>query len=142
MIKFYREVMGGVDRADQMSGLYELDRKSTKWWKKIFYRLLMMSLVNSWVIYSQLGRKQTPFIDYLINVAENLIEEGKKTSKNQRRNRYGRKNGPTSTHLPVKGTLRRRCASCSQKRKEKRTKIICQECQIPLCLECFAGHHK
>ncbi|XP_055909332.1 piggyBac transposable element-derived protein 4-like [Eupeodes corollae] len=53
-IKFYREILGGVDRADQLAGLYEVDRKSTKWWKKVFYRLLMMSVVNSNIIHSQL----------------------------------------------------------------------------------------
>ncbi|XP_044761190.1 piggyBac transposable element-derived protein 1-like [Coccinella septempunctata] len=58
MIAFYREIMGGVDLADQMSGLYELDRKSTKWWKKIFYRLMMMAAVNSWIIYCQLKKKK------------------------------------------------------------------------------------
>ncbi|CAH2012403.1 unnamed protein product [Acanthoscelides obtectus] len=33
-IAFYNEIMGGVDLADQMSGVYNLDRKSCKWWKK------------------------------------------------------------------------------------------------------------
>ena len=28
--------MGGVDLADQIAGLYELDRKSLKCWKKAF----------------------------------------------------------------------------------------------------------
>ncbi|CAH1984900.1 unnamed protein product [Acanthoscelides obtectus] len=34
-IAFYNEIMGGVDLADQMSGVYNLDRKSCKWWKKV-----------------------------------------------------------------------------------------------------------
>ena len=46
-IKFYRQIMGGVDRADQMAGLYDLDRRSNKWWKKVLYRMLMVSAVNS-----------------------------------------------------------------------------------------------
>ncbi|CAH2002393.1 unnamed protein product [Acanthoscelides obtectus] len=32
--------MGGVDLSDQMSSLYEIDRKSQKWWRKTFYKLL------------------------------------------------------------------------------------------------------
>ncbi|XP_053958469.1 piggyBac transposable element-derived protein 4-like [Anastrepha ludens] len=58
MIKFYRQIMRGVDRADQIPGQYELDQKSNKWWKKVFYRLLMMSVGSCWVISSQLSRKQ------------------------------------------------------------------------------------
>jgi hypothetical protein len=54
-ISFYRQCMSGVDLADQMAGLYDLDRKSLKWWKKVFYRLLMFSKVNSWAIYEELN---------------------------------------------------------------------------------------
>lgn len=50
-IQFYREIMGGVDLADQMSGLYEYDRKPDKWWKKLFYRFIMMTSVNAWIIH-------------------------------------------------------------------------------------------
>ena len=35
-IAFYKKYMGGADHADQMIGLYDLDRKSRKWWRKIF----------------------------------------------------------------------------------------------------------
>ena len=31
-IAFYNKYMGGVDHADQMIGLHDLDRKSQKWW--------------------------------------------------------------------------------------------------------------
>lgn len=68
--------MGGVDSADQLSGMYELDRKSQKWWKKVFYRLVMMSAVHSWIIYVNLHRKMEPFIDFLVLLAEALIAEG------------------------------------------------------------------
>ncbi|GFW99275.1 rho guanine nucleotide exchange factor 10-like protein [Trichonephila clavipes] len=30
-IEFYNKIMGGVDFADQMANVYELDRKSCKW---------------------------------------------------------------------------------------------------------------
>ncbi|GFQ83390.1 rho guanine nucleotide exchange factor 10-like protein [Trichonephila clavata] len=36
-IEFYNKIMGGVDLADQMANVYELDRKSCKWWKKYFF---------------------------------------------------------------------------------------------------------
>lgn len=59
-IGFYNNFMGGVDLADQMSGLYDMDRKSGKWWKKVFFRLVMVVAVNSWVIYNDLHRKKSP----------------------------------------------------------------------------------
>ncbi|GFW16739.1 rho guanine nucleotide exchange factor 10-like protein [Trichonephila clavipes] len=53
-IEFYNKIMGGVDLADQMANVYELDRKSCKWWKKVFFRLLLSTVVNSWIAYHEL----------------------------------------------------------------------------------------
>ncbi|GFR14107.1 rho guanine nucleotide exchange factor 10-like protein [Trichonephila clavata] len=35
-IEFYNKIIRGVDLADQMTNVYGLDRKSCKWWKKVF----------------------------------------------------------------------------------------------------------
>ncbi|GFQ90732.1 rho guanine nucleotide exchange factor 10-like protein [Trichonephila clavata] len=35
-IEFCNKIMGGVDLADKMENVYELDRKSCKQWKKYF----------------------------------------------------------------------------------------------------------
>lgn len=43
-IKFYNEFIPGVDRSDQYSTTYEVDRKSNKWWKRVFHRLLMVAV--------------------------------------------------------------------------------------------------
>lgn len=45
-IAFYNEIMGGVDLADQMSGVYDKGRKSCKWWKKVYYDILRKLLGN------------------------------------------------------------------------------------------------
>ncbi|GFR04277.1 rho guanine nucleotide exchange factor 10-like protein [Trichonephila clavata] len=51
-IEFYNKIMGGVDLEDQRANVYELNRKSCKWWKKSnFFRLLMSAVVNSWIAY-------------------------------------------------------------------------------------------
>lgn len=70
VISFYRQKMGGVDLADQIAGLYDLDRKFLKWWKKVIYRTLMISAINSWVIYKEIKRHPkihfwTSFVTYL-----------------------------------------------------------------------------
>ncbi|XP_054737971.1 piggyBac transposable element-derived protein 3-like [Anastrepha obliqua] len=47
IVKTYRAIMGGVDLADQMSGLYDINRKSNKWWKKVIYCGMMVAAVNT-----------------------------------------------------------------------------------------------
>ncbi|GFR09002.1 rho guanine nucleotide exchange factor 10-like protein [Trichonephila clavata] len=36
-IEFHNKIMGGVDFADQITNVYELDRKSCKWWEKSIF---------------------------------------------------------------------------------------------------------
>ncbi|XP_072382446.1 uncharacterized protein lola isoform X10 [Diabrotica undecimpunctata] len=44
-------------------------------------------------------------------------------------------------HLPVKGTYRR-CAKCSTMKRQVRSKITCEACNVGLCLRCFKPFHK
>lgn len=147
-IAFYRQKMGGVDRADQLVGLYDHDRKSNKWWKKVFYTCLNMCAVNAWIVYNDLRREttKTPFLTFLVSLAEEIIAEGiqntalpppKRGPPSKKRKIYG----AVPLHLPVEGQTRRRCSRCSEEKRQKRTKTICQECNIPLCKDCFMLYH-
>lgn len=77
MISFYNKYVGGVDLPDYLASIYAFDRKSTKWWKKVFYKMLMTTAVNSYIIYYELKRKIIVFSDYLLFLAERLIEISK-----------------------------------------------------------------
>ncbi|GFR09941.1 rho guanine nucleotide exchange factor 10-like protein [Trichonephila clavata] len=61
-IEFYNKIMGGAELADQMANAYGLDRKSCKWWKKVFFPLLMSTVVNSWIAYSELKYQKPHFM--------------------------------------------------------------------------------
>jgi hypothetical protein len=50
--------MGGVDRADQYCGCYRFTRRSYKWWKKLFFWLTEVAIVNSYILYS-LDKKES-----------------------------------------------------------------------------------
>ena len=144
----YRQIMGGVDRADQMAGLYELDRKSTKWWKKVIYRMLAFSAVNAWVIYKELHRHyKKSYLDFLVELAEALIQRGESGSTVKHRSATGKPSKRASmmqnlgTHLPYEGNTRRRCTNCGKDKKQKRTKLICSACNLPYCIDCFKLCH-
>lgn len=63
-IKDNNKYMGGVDHADRLRALYNVDRKSKKWWLRIFWGLLDITFVNAYVIYCQMFEKRM----YLISV--------------------------------------------------------------------------
>lgn len=44
-------------------------------------------------------------------------------------------------HLPIIGTYRR-CALCSTKKNQKRSNIMCKECNLAFCKSCFEPYHQ
>jgi len=50
IIKIYSQFMKGVDKSNQLMSFYEIDRTTFKWWKRIFFHLIYISIVNSYII--------------------------------------------------------------------------------------------
>ena len=112
--------------------------------EKVFYRLLMLSAVNAWIIYTKLHRNsKKTFFQFLVELAEQLIEEGRSKAVVKRRSYSGRRPKrvklikDVGMHLPVSGKTRR-CNGCTKKGKEKR-KILCAECDLPYCMDWIAS---
>lgn len=47
MIATYNSVIGGVDLTNQNISVYDLDRWSNKWRKRLFHKLLSAAVINS-----------------------------------------------------------------------------------------------
>lgn len=47
MLRDYNKYMNAVDKFDQKKSCYEVDRKSRKWWHRIFFYFLHACVVNS-----------------------------------------------------------------------------------------------
>lgn len=142
----YNKYMGGVDLTDQFTVTYDIDRKANKWWKRTFQRFLMTAVTNSWILYQKQQNKKIPLIDYLIPLSEDLIEIGKSGTINKRKKGSGRPSKrfkliKNAGHMPMP-TTRRRCTRCAWKKIESRTTMMCGECDVPLCIECYAPYHE
>lgn len=48
VIKVYNKHMGGVDLLDSLLGRHKIKMRSRKWYMRLFYHLLDMTVVNSW----------------------------------------------------------------------------------------------
>lgn len=142
----YNKFMGGVDLSDQKICQYDFDRRSTKWWKKVFYKLLMTAVVNAHILFLETKHKKIPLLQYIVPLAESLIAKGKENARIKRK-KSGRPSNATKLmlnvgdHLPLEGPTRRRCARCAKQNKETRTKTVCTMCKVALCKNCFAMYH-
>jgi len=147
-IALYNDIMGGVDLSDQKVNVYDFNRKSTKWWKKVFYKIKMSAAINAHILY-QAKTKKSSLLKFLVNLAEQLVLTGRKTARVKRktnsiagpRSKRAKEFFNVGDHLPVESRGRRRCARCAQTKTDRRTKFICAACQVPLCQTCFTPFH-
>ena len=51
----YQKFMRGVDRGDQLQSYYNIGRRSCKWWKRIFFCIIEVSILNAYVLDSMFG---------------------------------------------------------------------------------------
>ncbi|XP_063924603.1 piggyBac transposable element-derived protein 4-like [Zophobas morio] len=157
----YNRNMNFVDKFDQLSS-YKIDRRSKKWWHRIFFYLLDAAVINAYCIYKSLDVPELSSKDFRRALVNGLLaEQIVASSANKRRSNDTpmarievKKCKPfippevrqnSSAHQPERST-RRRCALCSTSAKQVRTDWICSVCKVPLCLSkqksCFQSYHK
>jgi len=70
----YNRHMGYVNISDHMANSYLMCRRTFKWTTKLFFHLLDLTLLNSWILFSPCGAKCT-HKDFRLLSVRNLIEE-------------------------------------------------------------------
>jgi hypothetical protein len=84
VVRDYNSHMGGVNKADMLRSLYDRNKRSKKWWHRLFFAMIEMALVNSFVIYSDLYGK-IPLIEFKRKVAHGLLTRGRIFAKKRGR---------------------------------------------------------
>ena len=46
----YQIYMCGVDRGDQLQSYYNIGRRSTKWWIRVFFYIVECAILNSYIL--------------------------------------------------------------------------------------------
>lgn len=157
----YTRRMGGVDRFDQRRECYSVSRRSYRWWLRIFYFLLDAAVVNAHLLFNSINPgKQLNQLAFRNKVFRGLVSN---YSSRERRTSYdvqfqpNRKHAASNKALSVPDEVRlqqvgvhmpeqmekfRRCRLCSSKTNNKRSRIQCNICHVPLCVHpCFRKFH-
>ena len=71
-VHLYNNNMNGVDRADQLAVYYSFERKTRKWWRKVFFWLMETTIVNSYVTYHEVAEDPCSHLAYRRRVLEIL----------------------------------------------------------------------
>ena len=83
-IKLYNKNMGGVDLVDQLIALYRISFRVRKYYHKLVFPLLDMSVVNAWLLYRRDTKKlllpinkQQSLLLFKISIVDSLLKVGK-----------------------------------------------------------------
>ncbi|GBL71895.1 hypothetical protein AVEN_236793-1 [Araneus ventricosus] len=64
VVKDYNGHIGGIDKADMLRAISDRDRKSKKWWHRLFFAMLEMAYVNSYIAYVEVRREKMSSLEY------------------------------------------------------------------------------
>ena len=152
----YTQNMAGVDRSDQMMAYHPLRRRTLKWWKKVFFHLLTLTVIQSQILYNKAGRgRHLPLRDFIIDLGSSLAklyfqDRGQDENKappvplqEQRENRLTSRCFPEPIPATVsKMRPARRCEVCKSKNIRKESTYMCSTCNVTLCVHpCFRDYH-
>ena len=153
IISSYNQHMGGVDHMDQLLVYYTAGRKTMKWYKRIFWRIIEMSIVNVFILYNLChpDKKMTQKM-FRLKLADSLVanwinEKAMEICSPGRRSVYPSKR-LQGKHFATTVTKRGRCKVCGNKkksngkRKDTKTNTFCTKCEVHVCLgKCFEMFH-
>ena len=157
-ISDYNKYMGGVDRADQRKESYSLDRKSKRFWHRIFFNFLNIALSNSFVLFKNRNNSNMTYLSFLSSITTALIDTEKVNRRTSSSIYINKKNKKLSgrklqfdmpnknePHLTIFGA-QRRCAFCSTDNNNNRSHYHCSHCNRAFCItstrNCFYKYHK
>ena len=148
----YNKYILGVDRLDQRMAYYKFERKSVRWWRKVFFWMLEVVVVNSYILYShhtdaprKLSHKQfrRQLVVHLCEgqhsttVLQHLLPPPQDVTVERLR----------GSHFAELGSARRDCRMCSARGscgQRHLTRSFCATCSDHphLCIgECFRAYH-
>jgi hypothetical protein len=146
----YNRYKIGVDRSDQMLCYYSFSRKTIKWWKKLFFHLLNLAVVNAHILHSKSSKRKMSLQMFYDKVTEGLIASARTDIQEQ-----GQTSSPAGrlvgtdhflyripvTHAKAEGKAQWSCRVCSETGKRKTRKTVtkftttyCRKCDIGLCI--------
>lgn len=162
IVKDYNAHMGGVDLMDSFLGRYKIRIKSRKWYIRLFYHMIDMAIINSWVLYKKhhpnmtLGDYRSDLADTLCNYKKNTEpKRGRPSSSNIHREIEAKRHRgpmkpvpPTDVRTDGLGHNEKRCTSknrCKLPGCKGFSRTECTKCKVALChtknRNCFAVFH-
>ena len=137
----YNMKMNAVDRSNKILSAFSTQRKCVRWWKTLFFRLIDIAVVNSFILFSEhramhpeiespAGYSQCDFRDEIVRIICNFPEYGDPPKYTSGRPRAEPSMFETQ-HLPLFSEERKSCVVCYKQDKVQRK--VHSYCAAPQC---------
>ena len=165
LIRKYNETMGGVDKSDMLMAMNRCCLKSRKWYMRIIYYLIDLSVCNAWLLYKANGGTRS-LTEFRTSIMATLLRRG----EGIRQLRVNREvnNVPTDdedvpepprkyTRIQVPASVRydglnhwstnpkdqKYAVKCKREGCTRRTRFQCTKYLVFLCVmdDCFYEYH-
>ena len=150
-----------------LKAIYDKDRKAKKFWHRLFFIFIEITLVNSYVTYCDLFKK-IPLLQFKRRVTQGLLAKGKMKTKKRGRpqesssilnvsstpplHKKGRFSVSNDIRLENRGAhwpefvkKRGRYELCASRKVQSRPHSKCKMCKVYLCVNekknCFFEYH-
>lgn len=141
----YSSNMGSVDTADMLLSSVQCIRKTLKWYKKLFFHIVDMHLLNAFYSY----KSKAPIADFQLKVTRHLIQKYNplalthpQVPRSLKKNPLRVLPGNTVEHMPENRGHYRQCKECIKQKIRKQTRYMCRICNVYLCAaSCFHKYH-
>ena len=126
-----------------------LTRRTMKWYKKLFFRLMDLAVYNAYILYKYLYQDNLQLSNFRLELIKEVCSKyaNKPTSSCSRTINFSKRLVGRHFISSIGGkNKQRRCHVCSHTnrhpRKQTKTRFECMECNVGLCIEpCFQIFH-
>jgi hypothetical protein len=156
-VEVYNKHMGGVDLTDFLVSCYRHSLKHKRWYLRLFFHFLNVSIINGWIIARWEG-DTADLLGFRSALARALINKGW-SMKDRRPGRQTAMCQPSKLsnvrtavpdeirlnlglgHWPKK-TTDKNASRCISQYCSSKTRYFCSACRKALCPECFETYHQ
>ncbi|GFN88742.1 PiggyBac transposable element-derived protein 4-like [Plakobranchus ocellatus] len=149
----YNKLMGSVDRTDLIVSFNAFKRRTLKWWKKVFFHLFMLAVLNAFLVYKttavgklsqkmfrrDLAKQLVQLLPGALVIRQPSLSVGESSLFRLTARHFPR------LVLPKPGLKRqnpqRTCAVCSTPSLRKHSRYECSSCNVGLHIPCFEIYH-
>ena len=154
VIHTYNHGKDGVDQNDQLCSYYSMERKSMKWYKRVFWRLIGIAMVNAYIVFKKTTGPHITHIAFLKDAIRSLVIAGQLPEPLQQHPGQPQQHQQAlrllpgnhfPEHHPSAQTRQNPCKVCvvCSHVKLKELRYRCELCQVSLCIApCFKLYHK